>query len=480
MLLFFVLLVVTFLVRLQRFDFPLSYTFAWGDGTRDFLVANHILRYQEFVLVGPFNLFNEAGVRNSPLYFYLLSLFLLPFNNILTLSFFNILLQLGITVLIFYITKRLFDLPTALIAIVLFSFNPEVIKQADFVWQPFMMLPLALLGLLFLVNSYKLLSLAAISIAISLHNSAVCWLPPFFIYMKKTLKFYPKAFLVIFLSVFFSYLPLIFFYLKSGFSKSATNISIYANSPSAYFINLGLNIDELLKAFYINKPLAILLVIGFFIILKRDWKNRKVLIFFLLLFVSPIIFASFFNKIRLHYLILSLSLLPILVSYITSIFKPFLRTLIVLILIIIFTGNSAYSKEIKNPLDNQKKVEIITSKVKEQLDVVKQAKGFSDYSFFQIESFALSDIILPYPVLDTFLIVALEDKLNIKLSQNSDQSPYNHVQLNKKDFLLISCFKFNKSKKDCIQFFKTKHQDINIYKMIYNDESISIYIAHHE
>lgn len=469
---------MSFLLRLQRFDFPASYTFAWGDGTRDYLVASHILRFHEFPLVGPFNLLNDAGIQSSPIYFYILSLFLIPFNNILTLSFINILLQLGVIVLIYKIAKRLFDYPTAIIATLLFSFNPEVIKQADFIWQPYLALPFALLGL-YLNVSRPYLSLSLISFATTLHYSSFPWLPLFF-FRGQSYKFYIKALLITFATLALLYLPLIVFYLKNGPPNLFQRFPDHVSSLTSYFSNLGLNIEKLLSAFYINRILAVFLLMGFFIVLKIDSKKRKNLAFIFLLFISPIILASFFNKIRLHYLILSVGLLPILVARITSIFKPFLKTLIVLLLIVIFSGNFAYLKEAKNPLDNQRKVDRITSNVIDELNKIKSAQRFSDFDFFQVASFADSEIVTPYPVLDTFLLVPLEAKLSKKLVQISNISPYNHFQINKKDYLLVSCFKFSKDGHDCLGFFKNSFQDYSILKMIYNDESLDIYLAKHD
>lgn len=472
--LFLIILLASCLLRLQRFDFPASYTFAWGDGTRDFLVGSHILKYHEFPLVGPFNLLNDAGIYNSPIYFYILSLFLIPLNNILTLSLINIFLQLGVIVLIYKITKKIFDYPTALIATLLFSFNPEVIKQADFVWQPYLALPFALLGLYFNA-SRPYISLSLILFAVSLHNSIFPWVP-LFLFRQRSIK----ALFITFSSLLL-YLPVLFFYQKNGFPNPFQDFPIIVNSLTNYFSNLGLNVQQLLNAFYLNNILAFFLLIGFFITLKQDSNSRKSFIFFLLLFISPIIFASFFNKMRLHYLILSVASLPIIVARITGIFRPFLRIIIVLLLILIFSGYLSYFRiEAKNPLDNQKKVDQMTLTVLEELSRIKKTEGFSNLDFFQVASFAVSEVAIPYPVLDTFLIVPLEERLRVKLAQISDQSPYNHFQINRKEYLLVSCFELVKKSKDCLGVFKYNFPDYNILKMIYNDESVNIYLAKHE
>ena len=478
---FLIVLLLGFFVRLSRFDFPLSYTFFWGDGTRDFLVASHILKYQEIPLLGPFNLLNEAGIHNSPIYFYLLSLFLLPLNNILTLSLVNILLQIGVIVLIYVLVRKLFDYPTAIIAVLLFSFNPEVIKQADFIWQPYLMLFFALLALYLKLKSRDFISLATLCFAATLHNSAFCWLPIFLLSYKKSAKYYFVNFTIICLVLVILYSPLLIFYLQNGFPGFSLSIPVFVNAFSVYFSNLWLNSQALLKVFYLNNIMILILVMGFFAALKKDLRKRKELLFILILLILPIFFASFFNKIRLHYVLLSLVLLPILVAKITAIFNPLLRFIVVLFFLIILSGNFAYYHEAKFPLVNQQKMNNLTQQVINELNQVKQIEGFSDYNFFQVVSFSKSQIVLPYPVLDTVLLVSLEDRLSKKLTQVSDISPYNHVQINRKDFYLISCFGFDNDEQGCQEHFKNNFPGYSISKMIYNDDqSISIYLAKHE
>lgn len=191
---FFIILILSFLVRLTRLDFPLSDIFWWGDGTRDFLVANHILKYGEYPLVGPYNLLYESGVRNSPLYFYALVLLLIPFNHPITLAFFNICFQIAVLVLIYFIARKIFNSSIALSAMALYSFSSGVIKQSDYIWQPYLMQPIALLSLYFLIKAYVdknydfnrsykffIASVVTFCVAVALHLSVLAWSPIFFI-----------------------------------------------------------------------------------------------------------------------------------------------------------------------------------------------------------------------------------------------------------------------------------------------------------
>lgn len=462
-----IILVASLLIRIQRLDYPLSNTFEWGDGTRDYLVANHILKYQEFPQVGPYNLLYEVGVHNSPIYFYLISLFLIPFNNILTLSLVNIFIQLGVIILIYLITKNAFNHTTAITAALLFSFNPEVIKQADFVWQPYIMLPFALLALYLKLKFHNLLGLATLCFASLLHSSAYPWIPLFFLFPKKSANYYIFGFSLIFVTL-----------LLNGFLGVHWDLLMSHDSSLSYFSNLTLNTNEFLRAFYLNNILAVLLLIGFFITFKKT-QNKKLLIFIFLLFILPIILASFFNKIRLHYIILSMVAFPILVAKVTEVFKPVVRIIIVIALLVVFSGGFSYFNEVKAPLENQRGISNLTSQVIDELTKIKQTEGFSDFDFFQVVSMirtgSNTQKVIPYPVLDTFLLVGLEEKLNTKLATVSDVSPYNHVQNGKRDYLVLPCIKLRPDL--CLMRFYEENPRHNIVKLIYEGGDFLIFLA---
>ncbi len=466
-----VILLASFLVRLTRFDFPSSYTFAWGDGTRDFLIANHILKFHEFPLVGPFNLLYESGVRNSPIYFYLISLPLALCNSILTLSLVNIFIQILVIVLIYLVAKKLFNSAAAMTAVLLFSFNPEVVKQADFVWQPYLMLPFALMGLYLKLKGRDLLGLSALCFATLLHSSAYPWVIVFYIYHQKNIKYYKAAATIILTALFLN-----------GFSNFSFSLPMNVTSLSNYLTNVWVNFGELLRVFYLKNMLTLILAALFLLGLVKS-KDKTKLIFLFLLFISPILMAASFNKIRLHYLILSLAILPILAAGITQYFRGRVKLLVTIALLLIFSGGFAYFREIKKPLENQKNYNDVIAAVTLDLDEVKRKDHFLDYNFFQIVSFvgpeANQGKIIPYPVLDTYLLVGLEEKLSKKLTQTSDLSPYNYIQLNSSNYLIVLCFKFAQDDQ-CLNYFSSEFRDYNILKKIYNIDSTSLYLARHE
>src|SRR3989344_136565 len=145
--LFPIILLVSLLVRLYNLDFPLSYIFAWGDGTRDYFVANHIVLFHEYPLLGPFNLLYEAGIYNTPLYYYFLAFFLNIYNSVFTLGVVNVIFQIATIILIYLIARKLFDKKVAVLSAVIFSFSPEILAQSDYIWQPHLSQTFAYLSL---------------------------------------------------------------------------------------------------------------------------------------------------------------------------------------------------------------------------------------------------------------------------------------------------------------------------------------------
>ena len=477
-----IILMVSLFLRLNRLDYPVSDTFAWGDGTRDYLVASHIVKYGEIPLQGPYNLLNASGVKNSPLYFYALALPLIIFNNPLTLSVVNIFLQMASLVLIYLIAKTAFNEKIAMVALILFSFNPEVIKQADYIWQPYLMLPLALLGLYFLTSAYfeknyvkLVLSLVAVSLAFVMHNSAFpFWLilmTACFLILKKekrSLQHYIGLILVVALTVTISYLPLISLDAVGAFPSQTI---------SGYLHNVNTNLDAFLKVFYINKLFLIVFFIVATAILLHTRLYKLQIIFMIFLFLLPIILASFFNKIRIHYLLLSLPSFAILTAgLVGSISSRPLKFLLVFFLAVIFSGNLQFIKELKTPLENKHLVDEITTTLYRDLNQIKMESHFSGFDFFQVKSYALDSNVFDYKVLDTIFIVPLEEKLKTKLAVVSENN-YNHLQINQKKYLVLACFRFDYPSSDCRDLFLDKNQTYEVIKTSFRSQYISIFIA---
>lgn len=497
---FLILVTLSLVVRLQRLDFPLSYGFSWGDGTRDYLVANHILNYRELPNVGPFNLLYDSGIRNPPLYFYFLALFLIPFNNILMLGFVNILLQIGVIILIFFTCKKLFGFLTGLTATAFFSFNPEVLHQSDFIWQPNLMQFFAYLALLLIVYFYferkylfLILSTVSLVVAFVLHNSAFPWIWPFLIIayllskkQKKLFTFLGTIFVfIILLSLF--YLPSAIFLIQNNqllhtnssdlvFSYAGLNIPVYVQNINQYLTNLYSYSLEFLKAFNINNwwiILILILTLSYFF-KSKDSKNTKVFVILLfILLILPLVFASFFNKIKLHYLTLSFGVLAIFLSKILTSLPKF--KLLSVVLVFLLFKNLSFDFEFlylpHTPFANLRLMDQISQ------SITTEVRG--QYSF-QVKSYAQEEeVTFEYPVLSTLLLVPLEEKLKQKMTKVSDFSPYNHIQTGGSDYLLLTCHSFTKKSniRACLETFKAQYPNYDILKSLHEGFPISVFLA---
>ncbi|TSC85979.1 MAG: Uncharacterized protein G01um10147_1046 [Microgenomates group bacterium Gr01-1014_7] len=461
------ILLVSFILRINRLDYPMSQTFAWGDGTRDFLVASHIVRYGEFPLKGPYNLLEESGIKGSPIYFYILAIPLLVYNHPLTLGLINIFLQALVLVLIFLIARVAFGTQTALIALTLFSFNSEIIKQSDYIWQPHLMMPLAYLSLYLFVKAIfgkevKLLflSLTTITLAFAIHNSAFPWL---FALMIAGF-FITKNYFGVLLSII---LPAIILYIQVILSSEG--IKDFPTQTFFGFIsNLNFNLDSILNTFYVNKLfLAALLLLS---TLLYYFKRNHFLLGALALFLSPILFASFFDKIRFHYLMLSSGIFAILIAYLLDKIKfTVLKLLLIFTFVWIFSGQLQFIRDFKRPLENQKYIDEISKKIVSQLP---------NTHSFQVKSYAKDKYTFDYPVLDTILLVPLEERLNSKLAAVFDDNPFNHVQINEKDFIVLACYKFQTyQNSDCREDFLKDNRSYDVIKTLHLSEYISVYLA---
>ncbi|MBI4067226.1 phospholipid carrier-dependent glycosyltransferase [Candidatus Gottesmanbacteria bacterium] len=152
-----IILLICLLLRVSQIDYP--FAFKWGDGERDTLVANHIVSYQEYPLIGPHGLLSEKGLHNSPFYYYFLAFFLYFYNSPITLALLNISLQLLTLVILYLLGKNLFGEKVALLSTLLFGLNPHLISQSEYIWQPYVSQPFGLTSfyLLFLAFSKKII-----------------------------------------------------------------------------------------------------------------------------------------------------------------------------------------------------------------------------------------------------------------------------------------------------------------------------------
>jgi len=223
-----ILLMLGLLMRIQVFRSQFSVGAQLDDTNRDYLVAHHMVAYNEYPYRGPDSAW---GRFNSPAYFYLIAAPLLVRNSFVVLGFFNVILQLLAVLFVFMLARTLFGIGTAFIAAILFGFNQAILFQSAFVWQPHVVQPFVILSYVLLAwgytkqkFSYLVASIAFFSFSVTLHNSVLA-VAPFFLFflllgiknLGGSVKHYGIAAFTGVVSFGLLYAPL-FFYLKGAWT----------------------------------------------------------------------------------------------------------------------------------------------------------------------------------------------------------------------------------------------------------------------
>lgn len=514
-------LIIVFIFRLLQLEYPGINSSKWGDGYRDYLAGHYILKYHENPLVGPFNLLNASGIKNSPLYYYLIALFLSFKDSIWTLSMINLLFYIVSIYLVFLISKISFDKYTAILTLLFFIFSPKIALETEFIWQPFVMQPFAYFSLFlfiyaFLSNSFKhlYLSLFTLIFAFVLHNSAFAWIiifMPLLIFKlrkdSKKSKKYLILSLVCIIPFLLFYFPVLIFYLQEGWVKSGLNnldkhplfIISWQNYFNNFFYNLSLSFEVFSLDFwnrsFIYKLYFMIILLGFLMTLFKKDKTFWFFCLFLSLFLMPILLSSLFNKNQVHYLTISLGMLAILIAkslhsileYIilllkrVHILRPYWPILIIcfilFILKIISNDFSVFFK--KQNLEDPSHIFFAARAMKNKIIELEKINSLGKKDFFQIISYANNGTFFRYPTLDTILIVPLEEIFDIKLAKLSNNSPFSLVQTNRTDYIFINCFEFynQSSVLNCTGSFLNEYKNYQIITKIHDIYPLSIYLA---
>jgi 4-amino-4-deoxy-L-arabinose transferase-like glycosyltransferase len=231
------------------------------DQARDFLIIKKIIVDHKFTLIGP-SLGIADGAYLPPWYYYLIApaLFISDFHlwgpDVLS----AILGILG--VFVFYLlARKMFGEKIAFLSSLFYVGNPFMIQAARHIRNPHL-LPLFLLAFAYFSRAFLedkrssnlLLSSFFLGIALSMHITAIVFLPVlfylFFIQIKR------KKYLVIFVSALIPaglFTPLLFFDLRHGFGISKAVASFFNHDGGMSLFNKTLR----LTSFFYKIPLVL-------------------------------------------------------------------------------------------------------------------------------------------------------------------------------------------------------------------------------
>lgn len=500
---FLLLLLLSLIIRLNSFDYPLLNS----ETHRDYLVGKHILLYKEIPLTGPCCLWNGVfgPIRNNPVYYYFIALILTIKEDILFLGLVNILLQLLTLIILYILAKKLFGKSCALIATLLFGISAPILKQSLFFWQPHAMQPFVnlsyLLLLLFYLNrSYTLLSasIVAFVFAASLHNPPYAILPTFILLILFSLKrqnrpisYYFSALATFGLSLFLTYLPLLIFFVKHKSSLDSQFAFQKLLVPSSDFIQKFLTTtDTLFSTFFFKENslstyLVLLIIIGTIWYLRTQKNKEKkqyvlVLVFAILQFL---LVSSIFNAtVWSYYLTPIFGFFIIFISEITNtLFSKGVALKVVGIITVIFLVKTFsldfQTLKTNSLLENKRNVENASLALKNEILDIQRSTKQKDLGFFQIKVYA-GNIESPKTA-DLAFWTILEKDLKTKFIQTGDFGN-SYKAINKDEYLFVICQSYPNPinvEQECIQPFLEEYKGYRLTRIIYNKEPFLIHLA---
>jgi 4-amino-4-deoxy-L-arabinose transferase-like glycosyltransferase len=271
---------VAIVILLYGLLLRLSY---WGinyhpDSYRDYLIGHLILRDHRLPLSGAWSGF--LGAATSPIYYYLITIFLWIKDSIQFLTGMNIFLQVVPAIAIYIIAKRLFSEKTAVIALLLYGANRILLDLALYFWAPSLMEPFFWASLLLLVEGYWRKNVTLLLVALVLHLIAgAIYVPalaftPFFIVCflllvrrHKDIKIYGLAAATLFAAALFLYFPRELGYSTNTVARIAKN-TVHSLPEFFQHVKDGLALVWNIQPIYLartlgNKPPALMYAVRF-------------------------------------------------------------------------------------------------------------------------------------------------------------------------------------------------------------------------
>lgn len=489
-----VIVTLAFLYRLIGLDYPLINT----EPQRDYLIAQHILAYQDFPQSGPCCIFNGAYApyRHPVFYYYLLSGILTISQNFIFLIFVNFFLQIIPFVAIFILTSRFFSNNAGLLAIFFYSFHQAIYKNALYFWQPHLKLPFlygSFLALFLFSQTRKywllvisiLLFFIAAAIHLSVMATAPFWIIALFLILysqKCSAKFYLITFLFAGISLFALLKGISLEVFKNPLLLIHTSIIDYGQSLSA-------NVQVFLSSLYGNgKEISI---VGIFLLIlncafligylfKKEPGPKKLYIIILIgVIVVFLAGVSFLKATIWHFYLPPLFGIAIIVFAQTiSVQKHRLIKVVAVLWIILYIGQFFiyYPPRIKffsNARNVDSAAEILAQRIKD----VQSKKGYSKLDFFLIKVYT-QDVETP-TIEDLAFWLPLEQKLQRRFIEVND-SAGSFKRLNSDDYIYIVCQSFAETidiSKNCLRPFNKEFSGYNIDKVIYKKQPFTIYEA---
>ncbi len=200
-----------------------------GDDMAHYTISSHIIKYQEYPLLGPYNSGTKDIIKYSPFFFYFLAFFLLIYDSFFTLQIISILLLTITFCVSLYFLMKQFGICTAISFGAIYLTTSLVHQYTGLVWLPLFALPLITGTFIFLSFAYftkkkyfYYLSLILFSLSITFHTSTLgftFWMFFLIFLLWKqnviSVKEILIGYILFFLCLLFTHFPILFYYIGS-------------------------------------------------------------------------------------------------------------------------------------------------------------------------------------------------------------------------------------------------------------------------
>ena len=507
------------LVRLHMFNYE-SLLYA-EDGTRDYLVASHIVQYGEFPMAGP-----VAGglLHTSPLYFYALASILLIKNDLLFLGLVNIFFQILAIGILYIFAKRIFGLQIAVGAAILFGLSQFAITHSLKIWQPYIAEPFLYLSYLLLLISYQRKKFASLLMAIFVFIfSGALWGVMFFAAplfailvfvilrnQKARLRHYALVSATALGSFFAFFAPLVF---SPNYDRQLVfSFSKILLVPHGYFSRLLTNMSILVDSFFYNtntnllslNNVLLIIFIGSLIYVLYSNKNASRMIYIALIAASIVQFLlvlSFlpYDNSSLRFFIPAFGSMVILVAssaqyiFSSSLVSKLAKIILIALLVYVSSprlGHSWTQGPGNNFSINVGAKNLAAEKIKEELIEITQEIGASHIVPFDIIAYNSGN---RHVLGQSGFWVALEKSLGKKFTTIEDANFLNYRPLSKGNYYkFLICYNKGASFKhggilmrgiepaydiSCVNSFLDQFPNHRIIKDIYSAQNLKVYRA---
>lgn len=293
-------------LRFYRFDIAIGW---WGDSARDYLVAYHLAKFNETLMVGHFATGLSNGFYHPPYYYYFISVLIRIFESpFFAIGFFTLLHSLSILTM-YGIGKELHGWRTGLFSAGFFAISAKMVNTSRALISANATLPLIMFSLLFYIKGiknahkgYVYFALALLFIAGSLWYGTFTLLPYMLLFalwkFRKQNRFLITLAIYILVGLMIVVFPLVLFFgidRVSAVFLPQNSISIdksffgsFIDIVRVYFIAV---FDHNLRFSLYGRVLLVLLI------LFLMWKSRHSLTA-LVLPISAVVYVALLGSLR--------------------------------------------------------------------------------------------------------------------------------------------------------------------------------------